>query len=110
MSWWISLHHPETDEIPEVARFAEGGTQILGGNTEAGLNVTYNYGKHFDFGALNLRTASETIEELQSAVNRFGLITDPDYWKPIEGNIGHACNILLSWARQFPTYIWKVEQ
>ena len=47
MSWWVNLVDKNTGNYLPVARFTEGGTYTLGGETHATLNVTYNYAKFF---------------------------------------------------------------
>jgi hypothetical protein len=106
MSWWISLN--ENGQPLEVSRHAEGGTFLLGGTTEADLNVTYNYGKHFIFKKLDGRTGLDTTKELEEAVQSLGIARDKDYWSPTAGNVGFACSILLDWAKQYPNGVWRV--
>ena len=106
MSWWISLCENEKPCVVEA--FEEGGTQALGGSTDADLNVTYNYGKHFRFPNLAGMTGEQSIPLLSDAVERLGVERDADYWAPTEGNVGYACAILLSWARQYPAATWCV--
>jgi len=108
MSWWISLEHPETEECAEVEKFTAGGTYAIGGTDEATLNVTYNYGKHYDFKALNGLIAEKTIKSLEATVEELGTQKDDDYWASTPGNCGWTCQILLGWAKQHPTYVWRV--
>ncbi len=108
MSWWVSLNDPATSSLVTVERFTDGGTYAIGGSTEADLNVTYNYGRHFDFNALDGKKAADTIPVLEEAVQRLGTEQDADYWNPTPGNTGHACAILLAWARQHPDAVWRV--
>jgi hypothetical protein len=99
----------------QVPRFAEGGTHALGGRTEASLNITYNYGafirQHLHSEGvtwLDEKPAHETIKRLECAVRALGTERDPDYWKATPGNVGHALDILLGWARQYPQAVWRV--
>lgn len=126
MSWWISLEDhtapqdcdygtdaPDACPKPcypavDVARHEEGGTYAQGGTTMASLNVTYNYGKLFDFDSLRGRRGGETLADLAFAVANLGTETDPDYWKPAPGNVRRALSILESWAQQHPDAIWRV--
>ena len=63
MSWWVYL---ETDgDTLQVPSFMEGGTQPLDGNDVSKINITYNYGKHFDFKSLHDQKASDTIDKLK---------------------------------------------
>jgi hypothetical protein len=89
MSWSISPHNEE-DNIPAVESFEEGGTYVLGGSSEADLNVTYNYGKYFLFKSLHGKKAGETISDLEEAVKRLGTEQDSDHWEPTAGNVGHT--------------------
>jgi hypothetical protein len=106
MSYWIAL---EDENGPvQVESFEDGGTYVVGGSTEADLNVTYNYARHFPFRDLHGQKARDTGELLLAAVQRLGTECDPDYWAPTEGNTGHACSILLAWAEQHPDATWRV--
>jgi len=108
MSYWISLNNPKTNEVATVESFTDGGIYGVGGSTEADLNVTYNYARHFNFRGLHGRKASKTIKKMEIAVKQLGTKRSDDYWDPTEGNTGHTINILLSWAKQFPKYVWDV--
>lgn len=125
MSWWISLHtHPvqedgsivdadgndvSADDMPEVPHFTDGGTYVLGGTTEADLNVTYNYGKHFGFRALHRQQARDTIVLLARTVGALGMERSDDYWDDTEGNVGYCCSVLLMWALLHPDCYWRVD-
>lgn len=96
-----------------VERFEEGGTYVLGGSEEASLNITYNYAEVYrllDFSIRDLdgQTARETAERLAGLVEKLGTGKFEDYWAPTPGNAGHALNILLAWATQYPDGIWRV--
>jgi hypothetical protein len=107
MSYWIYLQDANGANVA-VDRFTDGGTYPLGGETEAVLNVTYNYTAHFNFRSLNQQRAADTIPALEQAVHKLGINRDDDYWKPTEGNVGYTLNRLLSWAKLYPTGIWIV--
>ena len=66
MSYDISLKDVEGD-IVEVPHFQEGGTYAIGGQSEAELNVTYNYAKHFDFRSLHKSTGKQSQQKLMAA-------------------------------------------
>jgi hypothetical protein len=108
MSWWISLRDEKNEIYCDVPKYEEGGTYVSGGSTIADINVTYNYGGLFGFGLLHGKKASETIPTLEEAVSRLGTVKDDNYWSPTEGNVGFACSILLSWAKQHPEGTWSV--
>lgn len=107
MSWWVSLRDDD-ETCCKVPLFSEGGTYSVGGSDEAELSVTYNYGREFAFGSLDGMTGEKSIPLLQEAVARLGTVRVPDYWDPTPGNVGHACNLLLSWARLHPKAKWHV--
>ena len=86
----------------------EGGTQPVGGTTDAELNVTSNYGKHFDFARLHGLRAIQTYFVLHDAVTRFGTERSADYWDPTPGNVGATCRRLLEWVVDHPTARWRV--
>lgn len=46
MSYDIELTLPD-GELAQVPRHAEGGTYVMGGRTEARLNITYNYAPYY---------------------------------------------------------------
>jgi hypothetical protein len=114
MSFWVYLENDKEAVI--VERHAEGGTYVLGGTTEAELNVTYNYSPFF-FKHLNAESglrwldgkrASDTIEHLENAVAALGTSQDTDYWNATPGNAGYVLGILLEWAKQYPGATWGV--
>jgi len=115
MSYDISLVAPGTHKPVTVNRQTEGGTIVLGGTTDASLNVTYNYAPHFyeqidkDKGIRWLygKTGAETIDRLAAAVAVLGTKRDRDYWKNTPGNAGHALSVLLAWARAHPEGVWE---
>lgn len=116
MSYWVYLVDPETEGSVRVDNHAEGGTYVLGGTTEAILNVTYNYSAHIcehlsaeGLRWLDGRAAAETTDALRSAVAELGAERDDDYWAETEGNAGHALSVLLRWAEQHPQAIWRVD-
>ena len=86
----------------------QGGTYIIGGTTNAELNVTFNYANHFNFRGLDGREAKLTIPELEEVVEKLGTERASDYWSPTTGNVGYACSLLLKMAKDLPTHIWEV--
>jgi hypothetical protein len=114
MSWWVALKQGEN--VCQVAPFSEGGTQVLGGSTNASLNITYNYGRLFRLAlhpeglvALHEQRAGTMITLLHVAVTKLGdRPYEADYWADTCGNAGHALAILLKWARQYPDAIFEV--
>ena len=113
MSHDLGLYYD--DGLAQVEIFEEGGTYSLGGSSEAELNITYNYSWFFyrvldkekGLRCLYGKTGQETIKILEQAVAELGTDQYKDYWAPTPGNAGHALKILLRWARQHPTAIWR---
>jgi hypothetical protein len=113
MSWWVYLE--ENGDPVAVANHSEGGTYAIGGIERAELNVTYNYGVCFHLAGidgfretLDGQKAADVTPALQSAVEKLGTQQYKDYWAPTPGNAGHALNILLQWAEQYPDAVFKV--
>lgn len=116
MSWDIDLQDALTNEVVEVVPHQEGGTIVVGGTSQAMLNITYNYSHfyhtHLDKGLglkwLHKKRASDTIERLTTAITALGTERDGDYWASTPGNAGHALFVLLAWAKQHPDAIFRV--
>ena len=127
MSSWVYLE--KDGQTVSVEPFAEGGTYVMGGSTDAELNVTWNYGPRFveawdkeDFenrvvklgwhgtlhAMLHERVASETVPLLEQAIATLSTDTDSDYWKATSGNAGHALSVLCQWAKEHPEATWRV--
>ncbi len=97
----------------EVAKHNEGGTIPIGGSDCADMSLTYNYSGiyrecGFSIRDLDGKRAADTIDMLAAVVMALGTIRDPDYWAATRGNAGHAANVLLGWARQYPEAKWRV--
>jgi len=112
MSYWVYLED-ENEKPVSVVRHMEGGTLMMGGNTKAELNVTYNYSVCYRLADFHLKDligkkATDTIEVLEAVVEKLGTHTYKDYWAPTPGNAGHAASILLAWAKQHPDAVWRV--
>lgn len=111
MSYWVYLMK---DNSPvRVKPHSGGGTYAAGGIASAELNITYNYSEvyHlFDFSIKDLhgKTAKDSITQLEGLVKKLGTCRFKDYWAPTPGNAGHALNILLGWAREYPDGVWEV--
>jgi hypothetical protein len=107
MSWWVYLESPK-GRVLTVERFMDGGTYMVGGSTDAELNVTYNYGKHFDFKQLNGLTGAASAPIMDRVIAKLGVQRAADYWEPTPGNVGHTLAILSRWATQHPKGVWRV--
>ena len=134
MSYDISLTDPVTGETLQldVPHHMRGGTYAVGGTTEAHLNVTWNYAKHYYrvFTPAPLRpgvdphhaneggtvggiraiyglTGAESIPVLKSAIDQLGDDVHPDYWDPTEGNAKRALTQLLALAQMRPDGVWN---
>lgn len=104
---WTTCTLPEEHDI-------KGGTYALGGTTEAWLNVTYNYGKHFHkvlkggIKAIEGLTGKESCPLLQNAADQLGDDTTDDYWEPTEGNAKQALLNLIKLAELCPNGVWHI--
>ena len=114
MSYDICLRCQD-GELAQVPRQSEGGTYCVGGTTDAHLNATYNYCRLFRLALgdpdgvrwLYGKSGHNTIARLEKAVDALGTQRDDDYWKPTDGNVGHALSVLLAWARLHPGAVWE---
>lgn len=46
MSYWVKLLDKK-GKVCQVERHSEGGTYVMGGTTDAELNITYNYSEPY---------------------------------------------------------------
>ena len=115
MSYDIYLNDPTTKEtiLFDAPHDIAGGTMALGGPREAGLNVTYNYGKHYYrvFGEKGIRTlygltGAEAIPVLKQAIAKLKDDVSGDYWEATEGNAKKALGGLLIFALLRPDGIF----
>jgi hypothetical protein len=115
LSYDIYLKDPTTGETIELdePHQLRGGTYCVGGTTEATLNVTYNYAKHYYrvMGEKGIRgiyglTGEQSIPVLATAVAQLGGDRSGDYWAPTEGNAREALMDLLALAQMAPHGIW----
>jgi len=116
MSYDIELQDPVTKETLELDsnHHMRGGTYALGGTSDASLNITYNYAKHFyrvineDQGVRFIygKSGADSIPILENAISALGDEVDDDYWKPTEGNAKRSLTQLLALAKMRPDGIW----
>ena len=85
------------------------------GTEWAEMSVTYNYSEFFrltlpegGLRSLGKMKAAESIPLLEGAIMFLGAEQDEDYWKPTQGNAGHALAVMLMWAREHPETVWSV--
>lgn len=115
MSYDICLRDPVTNltiELDEPHRM-RGGTYMVGGTTDAWINITYNYARHFKrvLGEKGIRsiygmTGSESIPVLAAAAARLADDASDDYWDATEGNAKRALLQLAALARLRPDGVW----
>ena len=115
MSYDIRLNDPVTGDtiMLDSPHQMRGGTYALGGTTDAWLNVTYNYGKHYyrvmgDKGIRTIygMTGAESIPVLMAAIDALGDDVSTDYWEATEGNAKRALCQLLAFAQMRPDGVW----
>ncbi len=115
MSWDIELVDKKGDFVA-VPSFEEGGTYVLGGSTDASLNVTWNYSSFYHntldaergIRFLDGKRAKDVVELLTKAIAELGTEKNDNYWASTRGNAGYALSILLKWAKLHPTATFKV--
>lgn len=108
MSYWVSLVDANGDCVTVPHFEGEGGTYVVGGTSNAELNVTYNYSRIWRVRDISGMSGSESEPILVEQVERRGTERDSDYWQPTDGNVGYMCSILLDWARRHPEARWSV--
>lgn len=116
MSYNIKLCEPidgETIQF-EAAHMIRGGNYAISGTSEAWLNVTYNYGKHYRrvFGKKGIRTiygmtGAESIPVIKAAMEQLGDDVSGNYWEATEGNAKKALAGLLAFAQMRPDGVWE---
>ena len=124
MSYWVSLTEPDTEDRVEVPYFCAGGTYVVGGDDEASLNVTGNYGlREVAWDLIQGKTGAESLPIIEAAIRsvvarcadspahcegRFDDYTNADYWKPaLENCLAPLC-LCESWAKHRPDGVWSV--
>lgn len=115
MSYDIYLIDPVTKDTINLSdkHLLTGGTYARGGTTEAWLNITYNYAKHYaTLGEKGIRTiygmtGADSIPLLEKTISRLKNDTDEDYWEPTEGNAKQALLQLVALAKMRPDGIWQ---
>lgn len=115
MSYDIYFCDPISKEtiILNEPHFMSGGTYAIGGTKEMWLNITCNYYKNYFPHGLNIpdlngKTAADVIPELDRVIGLLGDDTDPDYWKPTDGNAKRALIQLRTMAKMRPDAVIKV--
>ena len=107
MSWNVAIIKPDGETLP-VERHNEGGTYVLGGITEAELNVTYNYSKLYHehlglregFRGLDGMSVYDALPFLKRGCDALPDDAGRDYWAPTPGNAGHALHLLKRWCEE----------
>lgn len=135
MSWDITLNNPVTNETInfDTPHQMHGGTYIVGGTTEAWLNITYNYsrwyyrtevfGKRNGIKVINNMSAADSISIIEKAISGLKSTTEDftdkerkemedngvvGYWLPTKENAIKPLYQLLAMAKMRPDGIWKV--
>lgn len=91
------------------------GTMRVGGETEANVNITYNYApvlyKYVDkeegIRWLYGKKAKDTIDKLESVISELKDDVSEDYWECTEGNAKRSLENLLNLAKMFPEAKWN---
>ena len=116
MSYDIDLVDPVTKQVIELdePHQMKGGTYAVGGTTEASLNITYNYSKHYYrvLGDQGLRsiyglTGADAIPVLEKAASLLADDVHEDYWAPTAGNAKRALMQLIALAKMRPDGVFQ---
>lgn len=106
MSYDIRLVNPDGTTFEfSTPLDIKGGTYAVGGTTEACINVTYNYSKHFFrvFGEKGIRSlygvsSRDSTDIIVAAMMQLDNDVHPDYWEDTEGNAKKALADMLLMA------------
>ena len=114
MSYDVALRDADGNPV-QVERHEEGGTILVGGNTDAEMSVTYNYSKFFGvvlpegrIESLHGMTGADSIPILRAAISILTTRRDADYWAATPGNAGYALFVMEDWAEQHPDAVWDI--
>lgn len=116
MSYYLYLFHPVTGEVLHLdsPHQMKGGTYAVGGTTELSMNVTYNYGIHYDgigengLNSIDGLTGAQSLPMLLECASGLGSDTSDDYWKATEGNAKLALLQLAAMAQLRPDGVWRI--
>lgn len=98
------------EDVCQTISHREGATYCLTGSTDCSLNITGNYTAVWNIhDALDGLTGRESLPILKEKIDELGYEPDDNYWAPTPGNVGYACLILASWAKQHPDAVWRYE-
>ena len=92
MSYGVHLREPNGN-VCQIERHSEGGTYVVGGTTDAHMNITWNYVEYFcehidkqqGIRWLYNKKAKDCIPRLEEAVKKLGTERNNDYWAPTAG-------------------------
>jgi hypothetical protein len=116
MSYDIELCDPVAGATLELdaPHHMRGGTYVVGGTTEAHLNVTYNYEAHFRrvLGEEGIRsiyglTGAASLPVLREAAAKLNDDINDDYWAATEGNSKRVLLQLAALAEMRPEGVWR---
>lgn len=99
---------PDTHQI---AKAEEDGEANI--NFRAEIDITTNYSKrirevaNMHLSDLRGKCATEGAAMLMPLITGLGDETNPNYWKPADGNIKRIALILLEWAFQHPNAVFQ---
>jgi hypothetical protein len=102
-----------TLRLKETTHDVRGGTYVLGGTSEARINITYNYTSWFQkalgkegIDTLYGKKTADTTQLLLEAIGKLHGEPVDNYWEPAEGNVRKALIDCLSLALLFPDGTW----
>ena len=117
MSYDIEYKNQESNNFVLDEPIQEGGTQVLGGNPDSWMNVTYNYSWYFyqfldkkeGIRWLYGKKGKDCIERLKKAIKPFeeDQPYEKDYWANTPGNCVRPLKIFLSWCEKWPEGVFE---
>ena len=113
MSYSIKLVDTSGNPV-QVENHTEGSNILIGGNTSAEIDVTYNYSffyrTHIDEESgiryLYGKTGRECVSVLNAAILALGTVRSDNYWEKCPGNAGWILQVLRNWAIQYPDAVF----
>ena len=115
MSYDIYLMDPQINKPCDLGLdfTGHGGMYVVGGTSDAWLNVTYNYSSTLyrvipdGIRSIYGKTGEQSIQILENAISQLGDETNDNYWEECDGNVKKMLKILLSFAKLRPDGVWK---
>lgn len=89
------------------------GTYVIGGTSDASINITYNYTKTLNraidgsIRSLYGKTGKDSIPILENAISQLGDEMADSYWTECDGNVKRALKKMVAFAKICPDGVWR---